>query len=40
LLEAADQAMYRAKELGRNRHETTGTPALIPRSTQLERPAS
>ena len=40
LLEAADQAMYRAKELGRNRHETTGAPLLNPSCVHLERPAS
>lgn len=40
LLEAADQAMYRAKELGRNRHETTGTPLFAPSRAPCERPAS
>jgi diguanylate cyclase (GGDEF)-like protein len=38
LLEAADQAMYRAKERGRNRHEATGLPK--PACAQLEGPAT
>jgi diguanylate cyclase (GGDEF)-like protein len=40
LIEAADQAMYRAKDLGRNRYEITGTPSHKPSLVQLERPAS